>query len=203
MTLQGYAHIDVLLDRSGSMYAIKSDMEGALRTLVEDQRKQGTKTTFALRQFDEEYETIIAPTDINNVNDLTIEPRGLTALLDAMGKSIIECGEWLRALDESERPEHVFFTIITDGLENRSQEWSKQQVMELVRQQEKDYGWTFSYLGANQDAIAVAADMGVSHAMNYAATRGGTQAMGSTYSGTVTATRGGAAHSLPKDAEEK
>ena len=168
---KNYSHIELLLDRSGSMETIKTDMEGGIKTFLNEQRAARGLATFALRQFDDRYEVVIQPTPLDLVrNDrIKLVPRGMTALLDAMGKSITEAGEYLASMDEDDRPEHVFFVIVTDGLENASHEWSKDKISELVKAQTEQYGWNFIYLGANQDAIAVAGDIGIAGAntMNY------------------------------------
>lgn len=60
--------------------------------------------------------------------------------------------------------------IVTDGLENASREFGYADVKALIEQQEQVYGWTFMYLGANQDAIEVGARLGVARdrALTYA-----------------------------------
>ncbi|WP_197510642.1 hypothetical protein [Tessaracoccus coleopterorum] len=51
---------------------------------------------------------------------------------------------------------------MTDGHENASKEWTHPAVKALIEQQEGSWSWTFSYLGANQDAIEVGASIGIS-----------------------------------------
>lgn len=166
---QGYTHIELLLDRSGSMDKIKTDMEGGIATFIKEQRAVPGEATFALRQFDDRYETVIEPIPLNEVGRIELVPRGMTALLDAMGKSITQAGEYLDAKSEDKRPEHVIFVIVTDGLENASHEWGIGGIHDLVKQQTDKYGWTFVYLGANQDAIKVGEGIGIaaSNSMNY------------------------------------
>jgi hypothetical protein len=90
-----------------------------------------------------------------------LEPRGNTALLDAVGRAIVETGERLRALPENERPGLVVFVIVTDGQENSSREYTKARVKEMIEHQQNVYKWQFTYLGANQDAFAEAGGMGI------------------------------------------
>jgi hypothetical protein len=85
----------------------------------------------------------------------------MTALLDAMGKTITATGERLAAMAEADRPGHVIFVTLTDGLENASKEWTRERVFSMVKEQTDTYGWTFVYLGANQDAVAVGQSMGI------------------------------------------
>lgn len=184
----GYTHISVVLDRSGSMASIKDDTEGGFATFLADQKAEPGEASIELRQFDTIFEVVYPPTPIEHAEPLVLAPRGGTALLDAMGRAITETKEWLDALDEDMKPENVVMAIITDGQENSSVEWTHPRVMELVKQQ-TDAGWTFLYLGANQDAIAVGASVGIAAANSMSYTG---QTVGSTYSSlssSVTRTR--------------
>jgi len=158
---KNYTHISVLLDRSGSMQSIKDDTEGGFKNFLTEQRALSGEATIELRQFDSEYEQVYGPTPIQDAQELVLVPRGSTALLDAMGKSITETGEWLASLSEDERPDNVVFVIITDGWENASREWTREKVFKLVKQQTDQWHWTFLYLGANQDAIQAGASIGI------------------------------------------
>jgi hypothetical protein len=91
----------------------------------------------------------------------TYVPRGTTALLDAIGRTIDELGARLAAMPAADRPGKVIFVIITDGLENASREYTREQVFQRIRHQSDVYGWEFVYLGAKQDAIAAGAQVGI------------------------------------------
>jgi len=91
-------------------------------------------------------------------------PHGSTALLDATGRAIDELGARLAALPEKDRPVQVIVAILTDGLENSSQNYTWQQVADAIRRQSEQYRWTFLFLGANQDAIATAAQVNITTA---------------------------------------
>jgi len=97
---------------------------------------------------------------IQNVPKYELVPRGMTALLDAVGRAINETGERLAKMAESDRPSLVIFVVMTDGHENSSKEFNKSQIKEMVERQQNDYDWHFTFLGANQDAFAEAGDMG-------------------------------------------
>ena len=114
---------------------------------------------------------------VGEVADLTKEdyrPGGCTPLYDAMGKAISELDRKVDAGDS------VLVTIITDGTENSSREYSGRAVKDLVAMQRKK-GWTFAYIGANQEAIEVARDLNIQNAMNYDATPEGMVCMSMTY----------------------
>ena len=99
-----------------------------------------------LAQFDTVYEVLYSATDVAEVPEFVVQPRGMTALLDATGKFITEIGEQLSVLPEDERPGQVICLIMTDGMENSSKEWSLEAVRKLTKQQQDEWGWTFIFL---------------------------------------------------------
>jgi uncharacterized protein YegL len=188
-----YTAIQLLLDRSGSMVSIRSDAEGGIKTFIEDQRKAPGKCTLRLAQFDYEYELVHPSTPIADVPFPSLHPRGGTALLDGWGRAMTEFGEELAGLPEDGRPAHVIFVVVTDGYENSSQEWSREQIFNKVTEQTETYGWQFLYLAAGQDAVKEGAAYGVASAatMDWAASPKGTQAVYSAASASVLRTRSG------------
>ena len=110
---------------------------------------------------------------ISIIQDFTTRdyrPGGCTPLYDAMGKTL---NELERLVLEDDR---VFATVITDGFENSSREYSGRTVKELVsRLREK--GWILAYIGANQDAVEVARDLHIDNALNYCASPLGVEHM--------------------------
>ena len=78
-------------------------------------------------------------------------------------------------------PGQVIVAILTDGLENSSQNYTWQQIARAIKQQTEQYRWTFLFLGANQDAIATAAQMNIAaaNAATYVADAAGLHASGS------------------------
>lgn len=158
----GYTHISMVLDRSGSMASCADDTRGGFNAFIEEQKKQPGEATLTLTQFDDVIETVHSGIPLRDVPTLRFEPRGMTALLDAIGKAINTTGQWLSAKPEHERPEKVVFVILTDGHENASREFTRAKVFEMIRHQETNYRWQFVFLGANQDAIKAGADLGIS-----------------------------------------
>ena len=80
-----------LLDRSGSMSGVEDDTIGGYNSYLNEQKNNNVRVTTIL--FDDKYEMINERTPIKKVNKLTRDDyyvRGSTALLDAIGKSIIE-----------------------------------------------------------------------------------------------------------------
>jgi len=173
MTRSDLTHLYFLLDRSGSMQSIKSDIEGGFTAFVDEQRKAAGEARATLAQFDDVYELVYADRPIADVPPLDLQPRNMTALHDAMGRLVTDAGARLAAMPESERPGTVIVAIMTDGLENASKEWTGPAIKALVEQQTTAYGWTFMYMGADQDAIEVGESLGIAraHAVTYGRTK--------------------------------
>ncbi len=153
--------ITLVVDRSGSMQSIRDDAEGGVNAFIANQAKQPGEAFLTLVQFDEEYEFLQKGTPISQVPSFTLVPRGSTALLDAVGRAINETGARLAKMNEPDRPGLVIFVIVTDGQENSSKEFSKDQIKNMVQHQRETYGWHFTFLGADQDAFAEAGAMGI------------------------------------------
>lgn len=176
--------ITIVLDRSGSMSTIRDDTIGGFNSFLKDQKETDEGDRLTLVQFDTVYETVHDNIPLSEVPELgteTFVPRGGTALLDALGRTINDTGARLAKLDEKDRPNKVIFVIITDGEENSSREFAgpngHKQIMEMIQHQTEKYSWQFMYIGANQDAIQVGNALGISagSSMSYAASTVGTQ----------------------------
>lgn len=165
--------IAVLLDRSGSMQAVKTDTEGGFNAFIREQRAQigvGTASV-TLAQFDHEYELVYADVPLAEVPPLCLVPRGTTALYDGIGKLSTDVGAKLAAMPEDQRPGTVIVVVLTDGHENASREWTHKAVQALIGEQQDRWGWMYLFLGATLDAVDVAAGMGIpqGNAVAYAA----------------------------------
>ena len=96
-----YSEIVCVVDRSGSMGAIVNDAIGGFNTFLKEQKKVKGEATLTYAQFDTEYEIIHENKPLKKVPDLTdktYQPRGATALLDAVGKTINEVGKRIDGL---------------------------------------------------------------------------------------------------------
>ncbi|MBJ8348044.1 vWA domain-containing protein [Antrihabitans sp. YC2-6] len=160
MTNADLTLIAVLLDRSGSMFSIKSDTEGGFDAYIAKQREQPGGVHVTLAQFDDVYERVYSNVPIENVAPLVLEPRGVTALYDGIGRLTTEIGQELAARPEHERPGKVIVVVLTDGHENASKEWTHSAVREVITRQERDYAWDYLFLGANIDAVAIGEQLG-------------------------------------------
>jgi hypothetical protein len=153
--IQNETEIVVVLDRSGSMGSISKPTVDGLNSFINEQKAAEGDAFMTLVQFDNEYQIDYKSKPIKEVVDLingeTYVPRATTALLDAIGKTI----------NELKTDRDVVFVIITDGDENASHEFKREQIFKMIENQTKK-GWKFIFLGANQDAISAGASFGVS-----------------------------------------
>ena len=159
-----------ILDRSGSMQAMVEPAISGFNRLLREQQQVPGHARFTLVLFDDQYEVPFQSVPISEVVELdtsTFVPRGSTALLDAIGRTIDELGKKLAAAPEAERPGQVIVAILTDGQENASTRYTWESVAKRIRHQTEKYQWQFLFLGANQDAIATAGKMNI-HAANTA-----------------------------------
>lgn len=189
-----YCHISIVLDRSGSMSSIAADTIGGLNTFISDQKKIDGEATLSLMEFDQEFNSVFNFKNINDVNlteDYRFIPRGMTALYDAIGKSISQTGKYLSNLDEDSRPDKVIFVIVTDGAENSSHEYSHYMIQDIIKHQTDVYSWEFIFLGANIDAVSTASYLGISsgNSITYAANSKGVCDVYSSVSANLTAFR--------------
>lgn len=153
-----------IIDRSGSMEHVKQEAIAGINTFLEDQKAVPGDATLTLVRFDTEYEIIHNATPIAQVpplDETTYQPRGMTALYDAIGRTIDDVGRRLSKTPEADRPAHVIVAILTDGLENASSDYTSDRVRQMIEHQQSVYGWDVIYLGANQDAFAESRKIGI------------------------------------------
>ena len=151
--------IACVLDRSGSMESMKAEAIAGFNALLEDQKKEPGEVRFTLILFDNEYLKVIIHMPIGEVpklTDKTFEPRGMTALLDAMGRTIDEIGQRLANTPEDQRPCKVIITCMTDGFENASRRYSNARIAEMIELQRTKYNWEFIFLGATLESNQMA-----------------------------------------------
>lgn len=179
--------IALVLDRSGSMSQIESATVEGVNAFLTEQQAQPGDCNFTFVQFDDEYEQPYSG-PIKSAPRLTLakkpaadehryEPRGNTALFDAIGRTIDELGKKLAEQKEEDRPSKVIVAIMTDGYENFSRNYNRRQIADMIKLQRDTYQWQFMFLAANQDAIAEAAKYNISaqNAVTYTTSAAGTK----------------------------
>lgn len=184
------------------MGSIKDDMETGLNQIFKDQAEVEGKCLVDYVQFDDTYELVFEDTPVADAKAV-LQPRGMTALLDAVGKAVTQLGDKLAKLPEGKRPGLVQVVVVTDGYENASREWNADKVRELIKQQTDKWNWDFIFLGANLDAVAVGSSFGFAPDKSLTYDTGNTFAMASATSAYVTRSRTVGAASNQFSAEER
>lgn len=148
-----------LLDRSGSMQSIASDVVGGFDAFFAEQRQQPGTATVTFVQFDDHdpHERVFTALPIDRVRSIAgrFDPRGSTPLYDAIGL-LLDRVE--RHVARGNHPADQLVVIFTDGMENASQHWTAQRINARIADL-RAAGWTFVFLGANQDSYATTGDL--------------------------------------------
>ncbi|PEL08360.1 vWA domain-containing protein [Bacillus sp. AFS017336] len=170
-----------LLDRSGSMAGLESDTIGGFNAFIKKQCSFDEETKVTTVLFDDQYEVLWDELDAKEVKltDKEYFVRGTTALLDAVGKTIVNVRNRLSISNEEEQPGKVIFVITTDGLENASTEFTYRKVKNLIQQQQSKDDWEFIFMGANIDVAKEADSLGImkENAYSFEATNEGVESM--------------------------
>ena len=169
----------IILDESGSMSCIERQALNGLNETLQTIRRAQDK-------FPEQEQLVsIVPFESGNirllrdkvsikeVSDLRPDeynPGACTPLYDAIGFGI---NSIRKAVTDDDS---VLVTIITDGEENSSEEYSGKAIAMIIDELKKK-GWMFTYIGANQDAVSVAMTINITNAMNFVQDDEGTKAM--------------------------
>lgn len=162
----------VILDRSGSMECIRRAAVDSFNETLAGIRKAQKEyaatqdhfvslVTFCSCSMKQVFDKV----PIAEVKPLKLEdyqPCCRTPLYDAMGFTITGLRDYVRKIEDAV----VVVTIITDGLENASKEYTGRSIKTLVESLREE-GWTFTYMGANQDAEKVAMDLSIRNSRNF------------------------------------
>ena len=156
----------VIIDKSGSMHPLRNDVVGGYNALIEKQKEEG-KTLVTTVFFNDSIKFVHERVDIKEVKPIdgrSYHPSGCTALLDAIGDSISFIKAKHSQLKEEEMPEHTIVSIMTDGLENASREYSYSRIKSMIGLQRK-CGWEFIFQGANIDVEQEVDALGIDRKM--------------------------------------
>jgi uncharacterized protein YegL len=158
--------IAMVVDRSGSMQAMGSEVEGGCNTYLDEQRsadvEDAATTTVLLTTFDSTIERVVDGAPLSTMPPITHEqvaPRGMTAMYDGIGDTLVRTAQ---LVNEMETMPSIAVFILTDGAENSSRTWTKKTVSkEITRLQAEPYNWEFYFAAANQDAMAAGSSLGL------------------------------------------
>ncbi len=179
--MKDYTEIVFILDRSGSMQGLEADTIGGFNSVLSQHKHMEGNAVVSTVLFDDKIDVICDRKNIQEVAPITSKEyyvRGCTALLDAVGGAIRHISKVQKILPKSHRAKDVLFVITTDGLENASRRYSYEDVKKLI-EKKKAKGWEFIFMGANIDAVAEAARIGIGadRAATYVADSAGTEAV--------------------------
>ena len=168
----------IIIDESGSMQSIKTaaidSVNETTQTIRSAQKKHEEQEHFvSLVTFNDDVKTIYECVPVDEVKELTAktyQPACCTALYDAMGISL---NAHRKKVTEDDK---VLVTVVTDGYENASKEYSGKAIKALVDEL-KAKDWVFAYIGANQDVEAVAATISITNTLRFKATSDGVRGM--------------------------
>ena len=192
--LNNITELVFILDRSGSMGGLESDVIGGFNSMIEKQKAEEGEAFVTTVLFDDRIEPIYDSQPIGTIPKMdrnTYYVRGCTALLDAVGSTILDVSNRQDKLESEKKASKVIFVITTDGLENASREFSLKQVRNLISSKTEG-GWEFIFLGANIDAVGEAGKLGIraSRAGNFTASAEGIDASFGAVGEVVTMMRG-------------
>lgn len=164
-----------LLDETGSMESVKAATISGFNEYVGSLKKRDELTRFTLTLFNSGgTRTMFQALPVQAVGELdenSYKPDNTTPLYDAIAAAIHKMDADVEAaLKRGETDLDILFVIMTDGLENASQTYNRAQVFDLITAR-RERGWSFVFLGSNQDAWSVGSSIGVaaSHSMKYSA----------------------------------
>ena len=164
-------HNLIILDESGSMESIKSLIINGFNELV--QSIKGIEEQFPEQ---EHLISMVSFNSLNNnimhfvdpinkletINDVIYSPSSMTPLFDAMGFSLLKLKKYL----EGKTNYNVLVTILTDGEENSSKEFTGDAIKNLVEEL-KEQNWTFTYIGAEHDVEKMADSLSINNTMTF------------------------------------
>ena len=161
-----YTHIAIILDRTGSMESIRDDTIGGFNAFLNAQKAEPGLASLTLVQFDTQdpYEVVYHFKPLAEIPRLTREtfvPRASTPLLDAIGRGINDLEKSIADLAEVDKPARVVMVIITDGQENSSREFRKDQIEKMIKDKQEKSDWQFVFLSADLNAISDALQSGM------------------------------------------
>lgn len=182
MTKQNFTEIVAIVDRSSSMAPLAKETILGFNGFLAAQKKEPGEAVFTLATFSDTYSLVhnaVPLQEVPNLNNSTYNPAGWTALLDAIGNTVNTVGARLASMKEEDRPSKILVLIMTDGEENRSTNFNRHHIVDLISHQRDKYSWEFVFIGANQDAITAGANIGIqaTNSYNYTASVAGSASL--------------------------
>jgi len=193
-TAPDFTELIFIIDRSGSMGPLSGDTIGGFNTLVENQKKENGRCLINTVLFNQDISILHDRIDINAVEPLTRKDYvayGPTALLDAIGDTLVRVNNIRRYLRREDIPSHTLVVITTDGMENASHRYTQKEIKSMIESFRTESGWDFLFIGSNIDSISTAGGLGIPpcYSVNYSSSSRGVKIMYDTVTDTVSAFR--------------
>lgn len=153
-----------ILDKSGSMSGLESDVTGGFNSMLGKQKSLEGECFITTVLFSNSTETLHDRLPVEKVRELGVEDYcvgGCTALIDAIGETIRHISDIHKYARRSDVPERTMFVIMTDGMENASRNYSSDKVKKMIEDKKKKEDWEFIFMGANIDAVETAGNLGI------------------------------------------
>lgn len=161
---ENLTELGVVIDRSGSMEKVRGDAIGGFNSFLKSQKELPGDANMTVVLFDTTVDTYaVGPVkSVEPLTEKTYKPDGWTALYDAVGTTIDSIGKKLAAMGEEDRPSKVIIAILTDGEENSSKKYTRQDIFNKIKTQRDTYNWEFIFLAAGEGAFQEGEAIGMS-----------------------------------------
>jgi len=174
-----FSEIVFIIDKSGSMSGFEKDTIGGFNSMIAKQKNEQGEAVVTTVLFSNSNEIIHDRIPVDRIAQMTEKEYsvgGCTALIDAIGDTIVHIEKIHKYAREDDVPENTIFVITTDGMENASHKYSSDEVKKMI-EKKKESGWEFLFLAANIDAVETAKQFGISEerAVDYCQDSAGTQ----------------------------
>lgn len=161
--MDNLAEIVFIIDLSGSMSGQEADIVGGFNSMLDRQREEDYSALVTTVLFNHEMRTVHDRVPLKQVPRMEsgdYRVGGSTALLDAVGRTVLHIQNIHKYAREEDVPNKILFVIMTDGEENSSSRFSAQQIRKMVEERQQA-GWEFMFIGADIDAIEAAQSIGL------------------------------------------
>lgn len=171
----------ILLDESGSMSLIKQPTLDGINDVIRDikearKKYPDTQNFISLVTFNSErivyLHKLAGPSWVEEIDRSDFKPDGLTPLYDAMGAAFLDLKYSIEVFKDAK----VLVTVVTDGEENASKEFTADSIRKMVDELELQ-GWTFTYIGANHDVEQLARSLSIKNTLDFRADAQGVKRM--------------------------
>jgi uncharacterized protein YegL len=192
--VQPIVELVIIMDRSGSMYNIASDVIGGFNSLIKEQQQLDVPTTATLVTFNNYKDLVLENAPLHTVAELTDKnyvPSGGTALYDTIAMTVQGIANRQAMTSPALRTKNTMCVIVTDGQENGSILYTKDDVFNIIDYAKETLGWEFMFMAANQDAMTAGGAINISadKSVNFSATTDGMNMMYTNLSNSVSSYR--------------